>query len=278
MDDRKLEELKKQTEIDNSRLEELLEEEVTPQMQMEFFETLKDSYLYLPVTFSDNMFEGIEDSKPGDVFETTGREGFDINYLKMEGGNRAVPLFTSDEAMRAGGLKSSVMIMHASDIVDMLKDSERYAAVAINPFTEHDIFMPFEAFVNMYREMTEEEREFIESMNEILEALRKHPYELEEKRAFVIRSEENFMRENAVDAIFTPTVPLSVSTDPDFQKDLKYTNILLFDEGKKVLPIANAGRDEFNTVIAPGTELKLEKELDEFTAVWKCGAQPFYDE
>ena len=47
-------------------------------------------------------------------------------------------------------------------------------------------------------------------------------------------------------------------------------------KSKRILPI---GPDvELDIIIAPGSEFKLEKELNEFTTVWKCGAQPFYDE
>ena len=278
MDEEKIEELKGMTEIDNSRLEELLEKEMTPEIQIELIETLKDSYLYLPVMFSESMFEGIEDLKVGDVRETTGNEGFDINFLTMADGNRGVPLFTSDKAMEAAGLKSSVMVMHTSDLVDMLKDSDRYAAVAVNPLTEHEIAMSFEAFINLFYEPTEEEKAFMESMNEILVALTKYSHELEERMVFFIRTEENVLVERSVDGVFAPDIPIAVSTNPEFQKDLKYTNILLFDKGKKVMPLPTAGSDEHDTVIAPETEFIIEKELDEFTTVWKCGAQPFYDD
>ncbi len=150
MDEKNLEEIKDEYKIDNSRLEEILKKEITPAMQAEFFEALKDSQLYLPVRFSLNMFEEIEDAKPGDVFETTGKEGFDINYLSNGEGQKAVPLFTSDEIMKQSGLESSVMVMYAEDIAGMLKQSERYSVIAINPFTEYEIFMPFEAFVGFF--------------------------------------------------------------------------------------------------------------------------------
>ena len=36
--------------------------------------------------------------------------------------------------------------------------------------------------------------------------------------------------------------------------------------------------DDWDTIIAPGSEFEQVKELDEFTTVWKCRAQPFYDD
>ena len=86
-------------QIDNSALEEVMKRDLTPEMQREFFEILKDSQLYMPVSFSPNMFEGIENAKEGDVFEPQGQVGFDIIYLTGDDGTKAVPLFTSDEMM-----------------------------------------------------------------------------------------------------------------------------------------------------------------------------------
>ena len=77
MDDNYLDVLKQNT-ADNSKLEEILKKEITPAMQSELFDALRQSQLYLPVMFSANMFEGMEDAKEGDVFQTTGKEGFDI--------------------------------------------------------------------------------------------------------------------------------------------------------------------------------------------------------
>ena len=49
--------------MDNSKLEELMKEEITPEMQKEFFELFKESQLFMPVTFSENMFKEIENAQ-----------------------------------------------------------------------------------------------------------------------------------------------------------------------------------------------------------------------
>ena len=36
--------------------------------------------------------------------------------------------------------------------------------------------------------------------------------------------------------------------------------------------------DARDTIIAQGSEFEQVEEIDEFTTVWKCRAQPFYDE
>ena len=273
MDNPNLDELKKESQVDNSKLEDLMKQEMTPQMQNEFFELLRKSQLFLPVVFSANMFEGIENSKPGDVFETTGKEGFDINYLTDNDGNKVVPLFTSDEAMQEAGLRSSAMVMFAGDLADMLKQSRRYSAIAINPFTAHDVSMPIEAFLILF-----EQDEMIESLNAILRILREKSVELEEDYTFYVRADEPFMKDDAVDGIFKPNIPFNISSRKEFKEELKYLNILLMPKTTKILFIGNVvDEDHYDTIVAPESEFEFVEDLDEFTSVWRCTKQPFYD-
>ena len=273
--DSELEDLKRQAMVDNSRLEKLMESEITPDMQREFFSILKESQLFMPVTFSENMFEGIEDSKPGDVCQPKGPAGFDINYLTDNEGNRAVPLFTSDGMMEKAGLRSSVIAIFMSDLADMLKQSDRYAVVAINPFTEFDINMPVGAFLSLFEDPSEGRGDMLKNFEELLEIIRKHSVELEENATLFIRSDENFMVENAVDGVFVAQMPFYVSSNPKYGEGLKYTNILLMPEGKRILPL-DPDMD-LNIIIAPGTEFRLEDTLDETQNLWMCKAQPFFD-
>ncbi|WP_405268064.1 SseB family protein [Methanobrevibacter sp.] len=251
-------------------------EELTAESQKEFLDLFKKSQLFMPVTYSPNMFEGIENAKEGDIFEPQGQVGFDINYLTGNDGSKAVPLFTSDAMMEAAGARSSSIAIFMSDLADMLKQSDRYSAVAVNPFTEHDIVMPIGMFLSLFHEPTEEEKKFIESLNEVLKALKEHSVELEENITLFFRHDENVMVENAVDGVFVPQVPFSVSSNPKYGEGFKYTNILMMPASKRILPI---GRDaELDIIIAPGTEFKLQDTLDGTQNLWMCGDQPFYDE
>ena len=277
MDNEELEkQIKKTTQIDNSRLEELMSKELTVESQNEFLELFKESQLFMPVTYSANMFEGIENAKEGDIIEPQGQVGFDIHYLTGNDGSKAVPLFTSNEMMEKAGLRSSAYVLFMSDLADMLKQTDRYSSVAINPFTEHDIVMPMDMFLNLFREPTEEEKEFIKNLEHMLEIIKEHSIELEENTTLFFRHDENLIVENAVDGVFIPQVPFSVSSNPKYGEGMKYTNILLMPKSKKILPI---GPDkELDIIIAPGTEFKLEDTLDGTQNLWMCGDQPFYDE
>ena len=263
MDDKNLDVLNQNT-ADNSKLEEILKKEITPEMQRELFEVLRQSQLYLPVKFSANMFEGIESAKEGDVFETTGKEGFDINYLTDNEGNRLVPLFTSSEVMTKTGLQSSAMVMFVEDIADMLKESDRYAAIVINPLTDEEIILPWDAFIGIFARPSEEEETFLNSLNAILDILREKYVELEDE---------------AVDGVFVPNIPFNISSRREFKSEWKYLNILLLPKTTKIVPIGNVvDEDGWDTIIAPGSEFEQVEEIDEFTTVWICRAQPFYDD
>ena len=153
MDKQNLEELKQESAVDNSRLEELIKRDITPQMQREFFEMLKESQLFLPVDFGPDAFKDIENAKPGDEIE--GPRGFSIQFLTDHEGRKAVPLFTSDEMMEQAGVRTSVMVIYMSDLADMLKQTDKYSVIAINPFTQFDLNMPIEAFLSQFDEECE---------------------------------------------------------------------------------------------------------------------------
>ena len=142
------ENLKNDAEIDNSRLEELIKQDITPQMQMEVFDILKKSRLFLPIDFGEDAFKGIENTEPGDVIE--GPKGFSIQFLTDDNGNKAVPLFTSEEMMQKAGVHTSVMVMYMSDLAGMLAQSDRYSIISINPVTEFGLNMPIEAFLAQF--------------------------------------------------------------------------------------------------------------------------------
>ena len=273
------------TKVDNSRLEELLQlfkDDPSPQNVQELGEEIKRSQLYLPVVYSQSTIEDILSGDVGEVREFKEPAGFDINFLTNNRGEKAIPLFTSDRIMEEVGLRSSVIVMHVEDLVDSLQGAENtYQIVTINPMTETGIDMPILTFLNMFkqREMSEEEKRFLESINRMLEVLENHSIALEEKTAFFNRGPQDFMKEAAVDGVFVPNIPFSVSTIKEFEEDVSpYLNIILMDEGKRIVYFGEPTEENpFNVLLAPGCEIEMVEEVDEFTTVWKCGNQPFYD-
>ena len=184
-----------ETVIDNSRLEELMEGEITPKMQMEFMEILKESRLFLPVDFGPDAFNGIENAKEGDVID--GPKGFDIQFLTDDNGRKAVPLFTSDEMMEKAGARTSVIVIYMSDLADMLKQTDKYSVIAINPFTEYGLNMPMQAFLSQF----EDELEIEDIRNDDLrELLDKKEFSQEDANEFGEKLLKSIMITGCVDA------------------------------------------------------------------------------
>ncbi len=274
IDDEELEKLKKENEVDNSRLEELLEKffDLPAEGKNEFIEIFKQSRLYMPIEVDVSAFDP-ENLKVGEVVE--GPRGFDIKYIENENG-KSVPLFTSDEVMEMAGVKVSTFVVYMSDLADMLKQTDKYSSITINPFTKSGLDIRMDTFLDLFRQVSPEEEKMADALNEILALLKEHSIELEDNTTLFFRHDENLMVENSVDGVFVPNLPFSVSSNPKYGEDLKYTNILLMPKSKKILPI---GPDnELDVIIAPGTEFKLEDTLDGTQNLWMCGEQPFYDE
>ena len=274
MDKENLEDLKKEAVVDNSRLEELLNQffELPDEGKNEFIELFKQSRLYMPSEVDVSAFDP-ENMKEGQVIE--GPRGFDIKYIENENG-KTVPLFTSDEVMEKAGVRVSTYVLYMSDLAEMMKQTDRYASVTINPFTEHGLDITMETFLGLFKEESLEEKMMSDALNQILELLRKHSIELEENTTLFFRHDKNVMVENAVDGVFVPELPFSVSSNPKYGEGLKYTNILLMPKSKRILP-ADPDAD-LDIIIAPGTEFRLEDTMDGTQNLWMCGAQPFYDD
>lgn len=274
IDDETLDKLKKENEVDNSRLEELLNQffDLPAEGKNEFIELFKQSRLFMPIEMNMEAFDP-ENLEVGKVSQ--GPLGFDIKYLENENG-KSVPLFTSDKVMEKAGVRVSTYVLYMSDLAEMMKQTDRYASVTINPFTEHGLDIAMETFLGLFKEASGEKKMMADALNQILEVLRKHSIELEENTTLFFRHDENVMVENAVDGVFVPELPFSVSSNPKYGEGLKYTNILLMPKSKRIL-LANPD-DDLDIIIAPGTEFKLEDTLDKTQNLWMCGAQPFYNE
>ena len=144
-----------QNEMDNSRLENLIKDfdnGWTMAEFEEFNELFRKSQLFMPVCFNENIFEGIENLAPGDIFRPKNRLGFNINYLKLENDKLAIPLFTASRIMESAGLKSSAIAIFMSDLAAMIKEADKYSFVIINPFADSGIQMPFNAFLDLFNE------------------------------------------------------------------------------------------------------------------------------
>ncbi|MBE6509395.1 MAG: SseB family protein [Methanobrevibacter sp.] len=262
--------------LDNSELEELMKMDVNnADERNRFLEKFKESQLIMPVEYSLNMIEGAENAKVGDVFEPEGEAGFNIIYLTDDEGRNAVPLFTSNEMMEHAGVESSAYVLFMSDLADLMEQAgDKYSTIAINPFTDSNINMGMGTFLNLFSNTSDR----LNQLNEMLTIIKENSIELKDNMAFMLRSDENFMKDGAVDGIYQSPIPMNLNSDPHYNENLKFTNILLFKKSHKLFYLGETVNDEFDTIVAPGTKFEFVRDLDEFTSVWECGEQPFYDE
>ena len=263
--------------VDNSQLEELMKinvNEAGADEQEKFLEKFAESQLIMPVEYSANVFEGLENANVGDVFEPEEQAGFNIIYLTDDEGRNAVPLFTSPEMMERAGINSSTYVLFMSDLADLMKQAgDKYSLIAVNPFTDLNINMPMGLFLSLFRDT----QDLSNTLGEVLKIIEKHSAVIGQNTSLMIHSDENFMKDLAEEGIFRSPVPLNINSDPHFNEELKYTFILLFDKTKKLLYLGSDFPGDFDTIVAPETEFEFVKDLDEFTSVWKCGAQHFFE-
>lgn len=125
---------------DNSRLEELIKKSSDFQMTGEILEILENSRLFLPIVFR----------KYRDVSDFSGHFGFDIVDIPDGEGNKTVPLFTSLEIAESNPLKCRTISLMMSDLAEILKQSDEYGAVSINPFTENFYNLSLDEFLDIF--------------------------------------------------------------------------------------------------------------------------------
>lgn len=125
---------------DNSRLEELIKKSSDFQMTGKILEILENSRLFLPIVFR----------KYRDVSDFSGQFGFDIFDIPDGGGNKTVPLFTSLEIAELNPLECRTISIMMSDLAEILKQSDEYDSISINPFTENFYNLSLDEFVDNF--------------------------------------------------------------------------------------------------------------------------------
>lgn len=279
LDDEMLEKLKRENEVDNSRYEELMSNffNLTTDEKIEYAQLFRNLRVFLPVIIKGNSFEGNENAEKGEILQTKEPVSFDINYLSNENGN-SVPIFTSEEKMEESGFSSSTYVLYMKDLAEMLKQSDKYSFITINPFTQFGLDQPIDLFLKLIDNPNLED-DITNPLKTVLKMLKERSIELRESNVFYIKGGINFMMDNAVNGVYTHPDPLNASSTKNFLKEYDYLNIILMPKSKKFLFTGEMlEKNHFDILLAPETEFEFVDELDEFTTVWKVGDQPFYND
>ena len=151
-----------------------------------------------------------------------------------------------------------------------------FSSIIINPQTEHSLIVNASTLIDLFKEKAK--NPFIASLEQTLATLKSKSVELDNHYMFFIRSEYEFMENEAVDGIFTAKMPLRACTDPNFQSNLPILHKIMMMEGQKILYTGKSEEvTDFNVLIAPGCEFQKFYDEDGDTSVWRCIKQPFYD-
>ena len=250
-------------EIDNSELEDIMLIEpgmMTIADEEEFFRLLKEAKLFIPIQMEKEEVFDIENQSVIDVIKPIPPLGFNFISLNMNDGTRALVAFTRKEIMKEIKLKKDHIIMNMRDLAKILYGfGDVFSSIIINPQTEHSIIVNASTLIDLFKEKAK--NPFIASLEQTLATLKTKSVELDNHYMFFIRSEYEFMENEAVDGIFTAKMPLRACTDP---KKILYTG-----KSEEVT--------DFNVLIAPGCEFQKFYDEDGDTSVWRCIKQPFYD-
>jgi hypothetical protein len=267
-------------EIDNSELEDIMLIEpgmMTIADEEEFFRLLKEAKLFIPIHWEKEEVFNIEDQSVVDVIKPVPPLGFNFISLTVNDNERALVAFTRKEIMKEIKLKKDHIIMNMRDLAKILYGfGDVFSSIIINPQTEHSIIVNTSTLIDLFKEKAK--NPFIASLEQTLATLKTKSVELDKHYMFFIRSEYEFMENEAVDGIFTAKMPLRACTDPNFQSNLPILHKIMMMEGQKILYTGKSEEvTDFNVLIAPGCEFQKFYDEDGDTSVWRCIKQPFYD-
>ncbi len=253
--------------IDNTKLEELLVFDKTNSLinPDEFLNLFKKSQLIMPADFKKNTYTALET-----VNDEGKREklSFDIRCLTTDDGLKAVPLFTSLDVMEKQGIVTSTVVVLMEDLAEMI-ELEDYSAIVVNPFTDQSIDIPIEVFFDLFKDDSKSDLT-------MLDLIRDKSETLQEDTVFFIRSDDDFMKNLAVDGVYVSEEIFDVNSKD--KNNAKYLNIIVMPASTRIMYIGNVFEDApFDTIIAPGSEFEFVKEIDSTTRQWTCIRQKFFE-
>ena len=258
-------------EPNNEKLVELLKispEKLTQEQNTMLLNELKQAQLFIPVEITSNSFN-FDEMEVGKTMSLNEPLRFKPIKLTNDDGDKAIPLFTDSKVMEELNVNASCIAMFTEDIANNFADiKDEVKFLVIDPGTPHSLEILFETFLTLFDKKINEMFEVLDSVSEIFE---KHAVPLKDNYKFFLREETPYMKDNAVNGIFTSNIPFNVSTKEDFHKDYPYLNVLLVSEGKRVLYIGNVVDDSTNydLILEVGIKFELVDELDEHTFIWR---------
>ena len=243
--------------LDNNKLKELMKIEPDSMNKQEydsFVSEFKKAQLLLPV-------EVFSKSRSDEINEPL---SFKPMIIK-EKGCMCIPLFTDNDELKKHNPPASVIAIFMKDLKDMLEDSPEIDEIMINPASEYTICIDLDSFFNLFK---------IDN-NWIFEKARPLNQDVE----VYYRENEPLMKKQAVGGIYSSRDPLKASVNRQFNDHIPYLNVLMLPKDTKMVYLGGMMDPEMSCdiLLAPETEFEFVTQKDDYTMIWKCINQKFYD-
>lgn len=252
--------------------------------QIRFLQKLKKTYFIFPITIIsglnlecfdlelDNSNEEFDN-----VFLLESGLKFSINLLYRRSLEKSIPLYTDEYEYSKAHRKYSVLKMYGEDLANMLDNDEiPIDKVVINPFSNHSITLNLSYFAQAVSSDSKTDNT-ISALNELL---KNEPDVLEDAGVLFLGENEPYLKNQAVDGFFTTEFPYYLSTNRKLHMEYPYLNIFFIPPETRFLNIENMIDTDncYDVVLPPLSELKLIRQEDSHTMIWKCMDQLFYDD
>ena len=253
-------------EVKNDKLKELLlipDEEATKEDNDLLLKELVKAQLFVPVEITSKI--NLDNTKIGEVQEFDEPLHFKPLILKNKDGETFIPLFTDEEEFKKSCPTASSIVMFTSDIANMIKNGDdEYSGIVINPFNDNSVMLPVDSFIGLFKDDADKLIELFDNAEPLPEEI-----------VVFQSSDENTLFEESEDGIYYTKLPLAASLDEKKENE-KYMNILILPQTTRITYFENEeGRD---ILLAPGSEFKLQDEIDGHIYVWRCTHQYFYED
>ena len=246
--------------LDNAKLKELMKiepESMSKEEYGSFVDEFKKAQLLLPVEIYSKA-QSDEINEP-------------LSFKPMvieENGCKCIPLFTDNDELKRDKPPVSVIAIFMKDLKDMLEDSPEIDEIMINPSSEYSICIDLDSFFDLFKVEDNPNNWIFEKARPLNQDVKVY-----------YRENEPLMKKQAIDGIYSSQDPFKASVNMHFNDHIPYLNVLILPKDTKTVYLGGMMDPEMgcDILLAPKTEFEFVSQEDEYTMLWKCVNQKFYD-
>lgn len=234
-------------------------------MSEKYLNKIKNSNLIFPIQISQDS-----PNKPKEQIINSNKPIFFKPIFLKNSTSIAIPIFTNEIEFKKSNLNTQAIILSCEDVSNYLFNLKNKVDLVLIDNNKID----FNAFLDLFKV-----ERYNKSKEQMVNLLKENSITLTEDMQFYLREECDYMNQRAKDNIFSIDFPFNVSSDINFRFNWKYLNIINVPKGFKIF---NSGKyvdktTHYDIVLAPDCEYELIDKLDEYTFIWECISQRFYE-